>query len=148
MSTYTREQEVILREIAKGDKSTWNSSIKSILGEMDGRKLATVWQKVYSLSGHSPRSVSNKKPRAVKQKYKLVKKNKQYKKVKTPAQRKAEWRARQKEKAAKVNNKPTYRRKLHKSPLRGTTMHATANELRFPIESLRIEGGELIVTFK
>lgn len=138
-TNYTPEQEHLLQQIADSEKETWNEKIKKVLPEMGGRSYASLWQKVYALSGHKPGDIAKS---GKNRKSKLVKKAARPRGAynhKVPVKKKG---------TLYKTGGGKMPRKLHKSPLRGTTMLATSNELRFPIESLRIEKGELIVTFK
>lgn len=163
-NAFTKEQEIILQEIASTDKSTWSTQINDVLPQMGNRSYSNVWQKVYALSAHKPEKkgagkkagrLKIKGPKASKG-VKKARKEKSREQLDIEAAQKRQYRKKNKP-AARKGKGSVYksggsvtgkRRKLHKSPLRGTTMVAGPNELRFPIESLRIEGGELIVTFK
>lgn len=160
MKRYTDEQTAMLQGIADSPKEEWNDKITSVMVHMGDREPSTVWQKVYSLSDTYPGRKGNghiKKPKkkVAKKAAKKVAKKKAKEKTRTQEDRdkkaayNREWRANRKKNDVKTSEgtRP-YKRKLHSSPLRGTTMRATANEVRFPVESIRIETGELIVTFK
>lgn len=150
---FTREQKLRLEEISKLDKEKWAEAIHSALPDMNGRTYGNVWQKVYALSGHSKRGSgaksAGKKAAATRAANKALKK--QYPK-RVPQNKTKRKKAAKKKVAGTIYKtggaKDGKRRNLHTSPLRGTTMTATPNEIRFPVESLRIEAGELIVTFK
>jgi hypothetical protein len=176
---FTKEQQVILQQIANTSKDSWSKQIHDALPAMGGRSYGHIWNKVYSMSGIKPAKRSyNKKPGKKPSKASKVSKDgyvirrgetEEQAKIRREKDRLLKEKRRREKASARGGNKakkpPKYtksasnvyksggstngkKRSLHHSPLRGTTMVATANELRFPIQSLRIEGGELIVTFK
>jgi hypothetical protein len=123
---YTKEQEIEVKSISKKPKADWPDQIKAFCAAYPERKYGSVWQKVYAMAG-GPATKGQPTSR-----------HKKKKKVKVARKAKSD-----KPKVPKV-----YKRKTHRSPLNSKYMTVSSNEVRFPIESIRIEGGELIVTFK
>lgn len=120
---YTPEQEAELLSIARKPKIQWPDLIKPF-AEVHERQYGSVWQKVYTMAGGPKTKGQPTKGR--------------------PGKKKTEKRK------GKVRREPVKKgskRKSHKSPL-DSYMTVSPNEVRFPISSIRIEGGELIVTFK